>query len=242
MKVKIVSQDARGFAAKVRRMGFDLVEEKPEVIIAHGGDGTFIGSERLYPELPKLGIRSDASCRKCPHHRDEAVLKRLREGGLERTRLLKLEGRWNGEKILAVNDIILRNADPRSAVRFTVLLGGQVVTEEMIGDGLVVCTPFGSSAYFRSITRTVIHTGIGIAFNNCTDPLHNLVVREEDEIGIEVMRGPATLAADNDHRTHVVDTGGKVSIRRARRPAIVLAIDTLRCPDCRYVNAPRRRY
>lgn len=242
MKVQIVGQDFEDFAEKVKRHGFTLVTEHPEVIIAYGGDGAFIGAEREHPGIPKLGIRRDASCRKCSFHHDEAVLDRLRRGDLVREQLLKLEGLWNGERVLAVNDIILRNQDARSAVRFHVSLNGRRLSEEMIGDGIVACTPFGSAAYFRSITRTVLRVGIGIAFNNCTDPLNHYVVSETDEIRVALTRGPAALAADNDTTTRVLASGESLSVRRAETPAEVLAVDTLRCAECRYVNAPRRRY
>ena len=155
---------------------------------------------------------------------------------------MKLEARVNGSQASAVNDIILRNADPRTAVRFYVALNGQPVTEELIADGLVICTPFGSSAYFRSITRTVIRTGIGVAFNNCTDLLNHLVVGENEALDVQLSRGSATLAADNDPRTFALEGGQSVAIQRSQSPFRVLGVETLRCADCRYVHAPRRRY
>ena len=242
MKVQVVGHEADGFLDKVRRHGFELVPHRPDVIVAYGGDGTFIGAERHYPGVPKLGVRRDATCLKCERHRDDVVLERLRRNALEPSFLAKLEGSWDAHTVVAVNDIILRNSDARSAVRFRVRLNGQAVTEELIGDGIVLCTPFGSSAYFRSITRTVIRTGIGVAFNNCTDLLNHLVIADDDMIEIEVTRGPATLAADNDHRTHDLGEGDILKVLRAAEQAHVLAVDTLRCADCRYVSAPRRRY
>lgn len=242
MKVQVVGVDGDGFLDKVRKLGLEPVADHADVIVAYGGDGTFIGSERRYPGVPKIGIRRDSTCRKCERHRDEVVLERLRRGELERRHLIKLEARWSGGTALALNDVILRNHDARTAVRFRVSLGGHTVTEEMIGDGLVVCTPFGSSAYFRSITRTVLRVGIGVAFNNCTDPLHHMVIGEDEEVEVELTRGPAALAADNDSATPVLDSGDRLVVRSAAAPAVVLAPDTLRCAECRYVNAPRRRY
>jgi NAD+ kinase len=123
-----------------------------------------------------------------------------------------------------------------------VRLNGVPVTEELIADGLVACTPFGSSAYFRSITRTVIRTGIGLAYNNCTDLLNHLVISEEEEVEVLLHRGPALLVADNDPTTCELEHPDRVLIRRSSERFRVLAVDTLRCAECRYVHAPRRRF
>ncbi len=242
MKVQVQGQAPDPFLKLLDNLGFVRVESEPEAIIAYGGDGTFIGSERVAPGVPKLGIRSDATCRKCEVHRDDHFLRRLQRRELPETELVKLSGRFLGTEVLALNDIIVRNGDPRSAVRFRVAIDGEAQSEEMIGDGLVVCTAFGSSAYFRSITRCVLRVGFGVAFNNCTDPLNHLVISERSRVEVEITRGPGILAADNDDRTHQLHSGTKVLIERASAPARVIGIDSLRCPDCRYVNAPRRRY
>ena len=240
--VKIVGFPPDSFLKTMRGMGFSLVDSDADVIIAYGGDGTLIGAERDFPEVPKLGMRHDGTCIKCPRHRDEVVLERLRTGDVREERLLKLLGTCGDHSMIAMNDVIFRNADPRAAVRFVVSLDGQHITEEMIGDGLVIATPFGSSAYFRSITRMTIRCGIGVAFNNCTDFLHHLVIGENERLDIDITRGPATVTSDNDPRLHPIDGNQRLTIRRAPHDAHLVAADTLRCPDCRYVHAPRRRY
>lgn len=240
--IKIVGFPPESLLERMRNLGFSLVDDDADLIVAYGGDGTLIGAERDFPEVPKIGMRNDATCIKCARHRDDVVLDRLRADDVREERLIKLFGRCGDHLMIAMNDIIFRNADPRAAVRFIVSLDGQQITEEMIGDGLVVATPFGSSAYFRSITRLVIRSGIGVAFNNCTDFLHHLVIGEAEQLDIDITRGPATVTSDNDPRLHPVDGNQRLTIRRAPHDAHLLAADTLRCADCRYVHAPRRRY
>jgi NAD+ kinase len=241
-KLKIVGFPPESLLERVRHFGFSIVDADPDVVVAYGGDGTLMGAERDFPQVPKIGLRNDATCIKCPRHKDEAVLERLLRKDVREERLQKLLGVCGDHVMVAMNDIIFRNADPRSAVRFVVSLDGEPITEEMIGDGLVVATPFGSSAYFRSITRVVIRSGIGVAFNNCTDPLHHLVIGENERLDVDITRGPATVTSDNDPRLHPVDGNQRLSIGRAPHDARLLAADTLRCTDCRYVHAPRRRY
>ena len=110
------------------------------------------------------------------------MLARLASGTAVRTELLKLVVAVHGRSIWGLNDILLRNSDIRSTVRFSVTVNSEPLTDEVIGDGLVVATPFGSSAYFRSISNTTFRTGIGIAFNNCTDFGNHVVLRPEDRL------------------------------------------------------------
>ncbi len=242
MKIKILGRPVAPLFDKVRAMGFEMVDDHPDLIIAYGGDGTLIGAERDFPEIPKIGMRHDETCIKCDRHKDERVLERLRHDGLPEERLIKLLGTCREHSMVAMNDIIFRNADPRSAVRFFVSLNSQQVTEEIIGDGVVVATPFGSSAYFRSITRMTIRIGIGVAFNNCTELLSHMVIGEDDLLTVHLTRGPATMTCDNDPHLFPVDSGDELRIQRAPGSVRLLAADTLRCAECRYVNAPRRRY
>lgn len=242
MKILLAGSYDDEFLAAVNAAGLVLCERNPDVVVSVGGDGAFIGAERAWPGVPKLGIRRDDTCFKCEKHTDEILLGRLRMGALQESQMIKLEARAGGASLLALNDIIVRNADVRSAVRFRVLLDGHPITEELIGDGLVLATPFGSSAYFRSITGMTIRTGIGLAYNNCTDALHHLVVAEHETITVEIVRGPALFAADNDPELHTLEDGTLITVRRSEQSARVLAVDSLRCPECRYINAPRRRF
>ncbi|MFT7616400.1 MAG: NAD+ kinase [Planctomycetota bacterium] len=245
MQVSLIGNNAGDVAPFVEEIGVEIVgvDENPDVMITYGGDGTLIGAEIAHPGVPKLPMRDNKSCAKCDLHNDAAVFRRLIQNELQETRLEKLEATTRGQTILGLNDILLRNGDLRSAVRFQVHVGGEPVTDEMIGDGLVAATPFGSSAYFRSITNTTFRAGIGIAFSNCTEFPNHMVLLPEDEVRVEIIRGPALLAADNTPRVLELASGDDIIIRRAaKQEATILGLDALRCPLCQYMRAPRRRF
>lgn len=243
MKVAVVGNNGAAIRRALASKGLELVApEAAELVIAYGGDGTLIGAEREYPDVPKLGIRDSGSTLKCPEHEDDRVIERLVAGELESSELVKLEARIGGHVLYGVNDIIMRNADVRSSVRFEVYVNDEMVGDENIGDGLVVATPFGSSAYFRSITSTTTRCGIGVAYNNCTEFLNHLVLHDDDRIGVRIVRGPAVITADNAPEVTKLAGGDRIEIVRSSRSARVLGIDGLRCGQCRYQHAPRRRY
>ena len=244
MRASLVGNNAQDITPLAEAAGITLVEpdENPEVIITYGGDGTLIGAENAYPGVPKLPMRDRKSCSKCDLHHDEAVLKRLVAGELVLTHLQKLSAETQGQTIVGLNDILLRNSDLRSAVRFQVYINGEPATDEMIGDGMVIATPFGSSAYFRSITATTFRTGIGLAFSNCTEFLNHMVLLPDDEIRVAIVRGPAHLTADNIPRVLKLDAGDDIVIRGAHEQASIYGLDGMRCPLCQYMRAPRRRF
>ena len=245
MKIALIGKNSADLRPLIDAFpGFTLIDDprQADTIVAYGGDGTLIGAEHTYPGIPKLGIRDGRVCQKCARHADADVLARLASGTAVRTELLKLVVAVHGRSIWGLNDILLRNSDIRAAVRFSVTVNSEPLTDEVIGDGLVVATPFGSSAYFRSISNTTFRTGIGIAFNNCTDFGNHVVLRPEDRIRVDVIRGPAHVTADNNPTIEALESGDSLTISRAPDPAVIVAPDTLRCGNCRYTNAPRRRF
>jgi NAD+ kinase len=212
-------------------------EGRPDVIVTYGGDGTLLGAERDFPSVPKMAIRRHIHCHYCARHRPELMLKALAEDRLQVESLPKLEASTGGQRVLGLNDIILHNIFVSSGVRFLVWINGERYRPgEIVGDGLIAATPFGSTAYYRSITQSLIHTGIGLAFNNTTEPINHLVLREDEEIFVQITRGPAVITADNHPNPIPLDFGDEVRIAKAPESARLIMPYSLRCPDCRKIR------
>ncbi len=244
MKLGLLGSNAGDIHPLLRELGIEIVSDpkKADALVTYGGDGTLIGAELEFPGVPKLPIRDGTTCAKCARHLDRAMLERLLRGDLEETRLMKLGATVGSRTLTGLNDISIRNSNLRSAVRFVVSVNGERATDEVIGDGLVISTPFGSSAYFRSITNTTFRSGIGIAFNNCTEFNNHLVLHEDDEILVQIVRGPASMTADNNPQVIDLDSGNDVVVKPSAGYARIFGLDALRCPFCRYTHAPRRRF
>ncbi|NUP88394.1 MAG: NAD(+)/NADH kinase [Candidatus Sumerlaeia bacterium] len=202
--------------------GFALVQSHPEIVICHGGDGTVLGAEREWPGVPKLALR-----RAGDHHRATdhgALLAAIAHGEGEMLEFVKVEAEVRGERLIGINEILLHNAVATSAVRYRIAIDRRPWGHEIVGDGLVVSTPFGSSGYYRSITHSTFEVGLGLAFNNSTEPLDHLVLRPEVIVGVRVTRGPAVLAADNNPAWITLDRDDEVTIRQHAHPALILRV------------------
>jgi len=210
-----------------------VVAENPDLVISYGGDGALLGAERDFPGVPKFPLRDSRSNGKCPEHGEEALLTRLFAERLPATTMMKLEGEVGGRgRVLAVNDIVMAKRILSSAVRYRVWLDDEVYANQIVGDGLVAATPFGSTGYYRSITHSMFRLGIGLAFNNSTEPTDHLVVLPETRIRVEVIRGPAVLLADNAPDRIRLRRGDQVSIAVHPEHMTVLGLETFRCRHC----------
>ncbi|MFC1648385.1 hypothetical protein ACFL1B_02890 [Nanoarchaeota archaeon] len=195
--------------------GFKFVKDAPDFIVCLGGDGTFLMSERQYPGVPKLLVRDSLVCFKCHDEPIQEMIEKLLEGRVFAKDFMKLEASYDSKSFIAANDVIIRNNDPTRGVRFSVFVDGKQVYDNLIGDGLVIATPFGATGYYKSITRDEFCNGIGIAFNNTTKEVEHLKVPEDSEVIVKIIRGEAQLAHDNSRDIVLMQPGDSVTVKKS---------------------------
>ncbi|MFA6407799.1 MAG: hypothetical protein WCV80_03795 [Candidatus Paceibacterota bacterium] len=224
MKVLLFGTKQKEIEEMVKNTGFVLVEKDPEIIICYGGDGTLFGAEYEYPGIPKVMVRGSRVCKLCNSLSNQEVLKRVKEGKYKREKIGKLEVSVSGETMIAMNDVVVHNKDPRHAMRYIIHVDGIQIGEEIIGDGVVVATPLGSSGYYRSITDSSFEVGIGLAFNNSTEQSDHIVLSDERSVVVNITRGPAIIYADNQKESIEVNVGGEVKIVKSEQFATILKV------------------
>ena len=233
MRVAIVGRNLNDLRGILKQFPFDVVTDNPDVVISYGGDGALLGAERDFPGIPKCPVRDSTSNTKCSKHAEERILQMLADGDLSESRLVKLEGSTpDGPVVAGINDVVVSKQIISSAVRYRLWLNGELYINQIVGDGLIVATPFGSSGYYRSITHSTFWVGIGLAFNNSTEPLDHLVVATDTVIKIEIIRGPAVLLADNNPLRVPLSHRDVVTVKSTEHETIVLGLDLFRCQDC----------
>lgn len=230
MKVILTGKNSKDIEGLLKDLRFEIVTSNPDLIISYGGDGTLLSSERNYPGIPKLPIRDSLICKKCAGHEDEIILKKLLEGKVKLKEHKKLETEVLYKTFYALNDFVVRNSSPVHAIRFDV--NGKF----LIGDGIVVSTPFGSSGYFKSITDQTFSSGFGLAFNNITEKLAPIFFKNNDQVNFKLIRGKATLSFDNNPDTFVIDEGSELIFKLSNQVAKIYQDTSLRCPNCQIVR------
>jgi NAD+ kinase len=141
--------------------------------------------------------------------------------------------------LMAMNEINVHMGRINSAVRFKFWVDDELFRaedgeDEIIGDGFLISTPFGSSAYYRQITRGVIYEGLGVAFKLTTAFVNHAVVPQGAVLRAQITRGPAILAVDNRQEFLSLKEGDEIVVQRHATPAILLTWDKMRHPTAAF--------
>jgi NAD+ kinase len=242
MKVRLIGKNLADIRPLLGRYGLQEAEdtEIPELIIAHGGDGSFLQSEQLYPGIAKLPIRDERTAPRCPDHTTESLLELFCSGRCKPVILPKAAASCNGKILTGINDVFLHNRDRVSALRYRVRIDGELYANEIVGDGVGLATVHGSTAYYRSITHSIFRVGIGLAFSNSTEEVSHLVLDAASRVSIEVVRGPGLLMADNAAETVEVKDGDSVEFFLSGETVPVYLLEEFMCSKCRVLRHPNK--
>lgn len=237
MKILLFGAEAERLRPELEKYDvFELVETHPELVVCYGGDGTLLAAELRWPGIPKVPIRNSRRGHRCIPHSPEAVIQRLAEGALTRMEFIKLDCavRHGTDKdpfcyISAMNEVNVHMGRINSAVRFKLWLDDRPFDSdtEIIGDGFVISTPFGSTAYFNQITRGVFHDGIGVAIKATSHYTSHVIVPDSTVFRVLITRGPAVLAFDSAEEYFSLRKGDELTVRRGTHPAILYVWEPL---------------
>ncbi|MAG08736.1 hypothetical protein CMO89_04630 [Candidatus Woesearchaeota archaeon] len=220
-----IREDVEKLKKQIEKCGHKVVDKNPEVVVSLGGDGSFLFAERKFPGVLKLPVRNRNICEK--PDKLKGILKRIEKKDysvLEHNKVeAKIIKKDSTTVKTAVNEVSVRNRDVFHALRFVVKVNGRKVEEELIGDGIVVSTPFGSTGYFYSVTKTNFKKGLGIAFNNITKDIKPMVL-ENPVVRLKVVRNMAVVSADNDENVVFIDEGDAVELKESKEVARVVEL------------------
>ncbi len=215
MRVAIVGNNKAEAEKLAEKAGFTLADDKLDFVISYGGDGTLMKAEFQYPGIPKIVLKDSLICKVCSALPNEAVLEKVVQGSYEIKQLIKIEATIDGKTITGMNDVIVHNANPRHGIRYQLWIDDRQLGDTIIGDGIVVSTPLGSTAYYRSITDSTFETGIGLAFNNSTEQMDHMVLDDQKTIKLKLTRGPAVVYADNQDIFFELKEGDEIVIKKS---------------------------
>ncbi len=237
MKVAIVANEDNvlRILKTLDMFGVDIDNRMPDFVITYGGDGSILLAERRYPSIPKITIRHSERGFRCIFSEDELedVLIKIDNGTFEIKEEMKLETTFQGKKYLSLNEVQIHNLLPTKAIRFSIYSkiydDNMPIFEDIIGDGAVIATPFGSSAYFSSIGGEKFDKGIGIGLNNPYNVKHKSTIVDSGfnpEICIKIIRDNGLLLFDNDSNMINIKRGDEIKIEKSNNVAKFVTINT----------------
>jgi NAD+ kinase len=169
-----------------------------DLMVAIGGDGTLLHAARgvarqsvplLGINLGRLGFLTDIS----PQHMEQTIDAILGGDFVEESRLMlqaRISGDENGsESMLALNDVVLKTGQTGHMQDFSTFVDGEYVNTHG-GDGLIVATATGSTAYALSCGGPIIQPNVDalVIVPICPHTLSDrpLVVRASSQIEVRV--------------------------------------------------------
>ena len=201
-----------------------------DLVITVGGDGTLLGAARalassgvplLGINLGRLGFLADL-----PTDALETCLDPILAGEFDAEERFLLAARVNGDPpLLALNDVVIHKWNTARMIELETLIDGSFVNRQR-GDGIIVSTPTGSTAYSLAAGGPILQASLR-AFTLvpiCPQSMTNRPIAVSDTCEIEIL---VTKAADArlhfDGQSFVdVQNLDRINIRRYRHSLRVL--------------------
>lgn len=208
MKIRVFTNARRkesGLQEQIENLiisnGFEIDNENPDVVLYTGGDGTFLRSVQYYLDklnkIKFLGINFGNLGFFCDYQKDDLdqLIQDLKDNKFSETTHSLLKGEIvseeKSETIYAINEIRIEN--PFHTLICDVLINNDTL-ETFHGNGLLVASSLGSSAYNKSLGGSIIQptleclqlTEIATIQNNFNRSLgSSFVVNKSDKITLK---------------------------------------------------------
>ena len=145
---------------------FIVSENQADVIVALGGDGFMLSTLHLYikNEIPVFGMRRGTVGFLMNRYSSEDLIARLKASQITTLHPLKmLATTTHGHhyEALAINEVSLLR-QTRQSSRIGISINGQDKITQLVGDGVMLATPGGSTAYNLSAHGPVLPLGSDI--------------------------------------------------------------------------------
>lgn len=210
---------AGGDQRTAKRLGIPI-EKNPDTVFVIGGDGTVLHSEHAYPGVPKLPIGfGRVSFIADVKHTDNLnlVVRRI----LEKKYFLEERSKLSCSILPdALNEVAFLKTQPNRMVEVSVLIDGSDAGP-VRGDGVIVSTPTGSTAYSLSCGGPILPPDtcataiVPIApFKLASRPI---VVSDDSRVTI-VPKTKVIVSVDGQRHVFV-RAGQKVEVSKSKTPA-----------------------
>ena len=224
-------EKARMLAKEVEKWlvkeGQEVLDEKnlknADVVITLGGDGTLIHKSCEFADLgvPFVGINTGnlGFLTACEANDWQESLKKLINGSYFVSERLSVDAAIGGHKEVyrAINEVVVRGL--YRVVDLEIKVGG-VKLLRVLGDGVIVSTQTGSTAYSLSAGGPIVDPDLDCLLltpiNPIGLPIPSAVFSAESEIEVKLVKGDdVSLVLDGQEHTRL-NEGDKVKITRGK--------------------------
>lgn len=166
MKIAVIASefgDAANAAKELKKNIKPVSAKEADVIVALGGDGFMLQTLHTYLdyEKPIFGMNKGTVGFLMNAFSEDGLMERILSADTYTLHPLRMRAtRCDGEIVehLAINEVSLLR-ETRQAAHLQIAIDGRVRLPELVGDGVLVATPAGSTAYNLSAHGPIIPLG-----------------------------------------------------------------------------------
>jgi NAD+ kinase len=166
---------------KKLNLNFEFCKPKTnyDILLIIGGDGTVFRAAKEYPNAALLPFKRSV-------YPISFILEKIKKGKYVIEKLVRLEVKFKSFKAWGINDIVVYR-DDEDANRFRIYSSEKdLYGDEIVGDGVIVATPYGSTAYNWTAGGPILNlnkkefivTPICSAYSNKRFVLKNRIVKK----------------------------------------------------------------
>lgn len=220
------------------RAGIELVDDPEELaqgqfdlVIALGGDGTVLRALAAHPATPVLAINFGTIGFLTQADRSQLndLLVRLLADEYQIEERLSLDIELDGQRWRAVNEAVIKS--PLHMAELAVNVNGQRMFPALRGDGLIIGTPTGSTAYLLSTGAPIVTPEVDCMIikplNEYSLSSRSVIVPGSTQVQVE-------LLSDREDAVHLIidgtlirqlSQGDRLTVRRSNQPARLMRFD-----------------
>ncbi|MFT5314989.1 MAG: NAD+ kinase [Candidatus Krumholzibacteriia bacterium] len=213
----------------------DQLIDEVDVVIAFGGDGTMLRAARVLGQsgVPLLGVNlgSLGYLTDVPLEELGAAVTALLKGDF----LLDARSRvycsiWRGNKRIAaanaLNDLVVNMGPLPRALDMELYMDDDSLGR-FLGDGIVISTPTGSTAYSLSAGGPICQSTVDCLLVTpiCAHSLgmRPLIVADQTEIGLTLHEtGEGAILTADGQKTHVLADGDQLKFKQAHQEVVLV--------------------
>lgn len=228
-KQKVINNNFKTFT------NYNDLDKNIDIMISVGGDGTFLRTASIVRDsnIPIVGVNT-GTLGFLAHIKEDDIenfIKVIVDKSYfieERTLLILEKPKLEDEITFALNDITIHKKDTASAIIINTYINEDIYLTSYWGDGLIISTPTGSTAYSMSVGGPIITPNCE---NIIISPIssHNLSVRpiviaDTDiiKLKIEGRTNKYLLSVDSNYK--IIDIEQEIIIKKANFKINVLSL------------------
>ena len=210
----------------VKPLSHKDLEEKVDLIIVFGGDGTLLNSARQYldSQIPILGVNmgnvgflTDLSV-----DNFETTITEILSGNYKIEERNLVSAKFDDNHLYGLNEVVIHSGAYAQLMRYRLSVNEKIVYEQR-SDGLIVATPTGSTAYSLSAGGPIIHPSLDVwtILPMLPQSLSSrpFIISSDENVEMELFEGPndsAKICVDGQDDIDV-SYGVKISISKMKK-------------------------